>query len=264
MSTAINYSHVDLSDGNELYIIDIEDIDKELAKILDSLFVKICEGNSGSTLDIVKQRLVNTLTPKKGTDIEKGAIAEFFIHIFLNEIGCEPQCLYFNLEENSIKKGFDGYYLFKGEQWIMESKSGHIDTVNLSHKGKIKEAYSDLKKKLLADVSVKNDPWMNAYRHASQIDVGANATVRKDIKALADLFVSNRAFFATKPLTDYNIIPSSTIFLKGAWEIQDKAKIEADIRTIIQDFKYKSIKVVCLTKKSIDVFWNYLNTTTSP
>ncbi|MGX1640469.1 hypothetical protein [Sphingobacterium sp. NPDC055431] len=262
MSTAINYSHVDLADGNELYIIDIEDINNELEKILDSLFVKICEGSSGSPLAVVKQKLINNLSTKRGSDIEMGAIAEFFIHIFLNEIGCQPQFLYLNLEENSIKKGFDGYYLIGSEQWIMESKSGHIDTKNLSHKGKIKEAYNDLKSKLQGDKSVKNSPWDNAYQHASQIDVGADRTVRQEIKILADLFVTNRDFFATKPLTDYNIIPASTIFLKGTWVHQDKAIIESDIRTIISKFHFKNIKVVCLTKKSLAIFWDYLNTTT--
>lgn len=263
MNKAINYNYVDLNDGNELYIINVEDIDVKLTKVLDSLFVKICEGNSGSTLLLVKQRLIDNLSTKRGSDIEMGAIAEFFIHIFLNQIGCQPQFLYFNLEENSIKKGFDGYYLVGAEQWIMESKSGHIDTKNLSHKGKVKEAYDDLKNKLLGDKSVKNSPWMNAYQHASQIDVEADRNVRQDIKMLADLFVTNRAFFATKPLTDYNMIPASTIFLKGKWEHQDTAKIEGDIRTLINKFHYKNIKVVCLTKKSLEIFWNYLNTTTS-
>src|SRR5690606_13334504 len=109
---------------------------------------------------------------------------------------------------------------------------------------------NDLKSKLQGDKSVKNSPWANAYQHASQTDVGADRTVRQEIKILADLFVTNRDFFATKPLTDDNIIPASTIFLKGTWLHQDRAIIESYIRTIISTFHLYNIKVVCLKKKS--------------
>ncbi|MBO9636213.1 MAG: hypothetical protein J7578_24130, partial [Chitinophagaceae bacterium] len=47
----------DLSGGNKLYIVDIIDINNELKALLDAKFVRICEGNSGTTMQIVKDRV---------------------------------------------------------------------------------------------------------------------------------------------------------------------------------------------------------------
>lgn len=39
--------------------------------------------------------------------MDTGAVAEFFVHLYLNILGLKQECLFLNLEENSIKKGFD-------------------------------------------------------------------------------------------------------------------------------------------------------------
>ena len=81
-------------------------------------------------------------------DIVKGSIAEFIVHLYLKACGFSQECLFKNLEEGSIKKGFDGYYTYSNEEWIMESKSGSIKTSGITHRAKIKEAYDDLKNKI--------------------------------------------------------------------------------------------------------------------
>lgn len=247
--------HKDLGNGNELNIIDINGIDEGLKACIDEKFVKICEGNSGTDLALVKQRLINFLTPKKGSTIEGGAIAEFFLHLFLNQSGFQQQFLYLNLEEGSIKKGFDGYYLFDGDEWVLESKSGSVSTVGISHPRKIKEAYDDLKGKFAGTGS--NNPWRNAYDHASHYDVGADSNVRANIKKFSDEYLKAQFHSIEK----FNIIPGSTIFLSGAWIAPDIAIIESEITTLIRTLKFKKIKVLCITKKSIQVFWDYLNST---
>lgn len=245
----------DLIDGNELCIIDIEDIDDDLKTCLDERFVKICEGNSSSDLNYVKGRLISFLSTKRGSTIELGAISEFFIHLYLNEQGFEPQFLFFNLEENSIKKGFDGYYHLSGEEWILESKSGSISTNGLSHRGKIKESYDDLKDKLSGGGT--NNPWREAYNHAGHIDVGSSKGILQKIKTFTVEY--DKKVFHN--IDDYNIIPGSTIFLEGKWTASDPVSLESDIKALISTFSYKKIKIVCITKKSIDIFWDYLNLT---
>ncbi|WP_295093577.1 hypothetical protein [uncultured Flavobacterium sp.] len=240
--------------GSDLCIIDIENIDATLKTALDNKFIKICEGNVSVDLNGVKQRVVNYLTPKKGKTLEMGAIAEFFIHLYLNETGFEPQFLFFNLEENSIKKGFDGYYLHNTDEWILESKSGLISTAGISHGSKVKESYNDLKTKLAG--SVKNNPWREAYNHASHIDVGANAGVRTNIKKFTTEFDSK----VYHKIDDFNIIPGSTIFLNGAWNATDINALEIEIEETISNFTFKKIKVICVTKKSLALFWQYLIT----
>lgn len=242
-----------LSEDNELHIVDIEDIDDDLKKSFDERLIKICEGNSATDLSLVKLRLRKFLKSKKGTTTESGAIAEFITHQYLNEIGFEPQFLYFNLEEQSIKKGFDGYYFLNGEEWIFESKSGSINTKNISHPTKIKEAYYDLKDKVAGKAS--NNPWQNAYQHASQIDVGAVTTVRKNIKTLSDQYLKG----VYHEIKDFNIIPGSTIFLDGDWVVSDFIDIENQVKKIVDAFAFKKIKVICITKKSLQMFLTYLS-----
>ena len=252
MSKHFNTTVKNLGNGNNLCIIDIEEIDSKLEVYLDSKFVKICEGNSGTDLQYVKKRLLSFLTTKKGSTLELGSIAEFLIHLYLNDSGFEPQFLYFNLEENSIKKGFDGYYFYNTEEWILESKSGSISTIGITHTSKIKESYDDLKTKLSGGAT--NNPWRNAYNHASHADVGANANVRANIKSLSDKYEKNVKHI----IDDFNIIPGSTIFLDGKWVASQAAQLESDMKTAISKFKFKKIKIICVTKKSLEIFWDYL------
>lgn len=253
MSKYFNVTVKDLGKGNDLCIIDIDKIDSKLESYLDNKFVKICEGNSGANLQYVKKRLISFLTTKKGSTLELGAIAEFLIHLYLNDSGFEPQFLYMNLEENSIKKGFDGYYFYDGEEWILESKSGSITTAGITHANKIKESYEDLKTKLSGGAA--NNPWQNAYNHASHVDVGANSSVRENIKSFSKQYEED----IRHKIDDFNIIPGSTIFLDGKWIASKPATIESEIKAAITKFKFKKIKVVCITKKSLETFWDYLN-----
>lgn len=239
---------------SEVFIIEIDSISDELKKCLDEKFITVCEGNVATDLTQVKKRLLDFLSTKSDSTIEMGAIAEFLIHIFLNDVGFEPQFLFFNLEENSIKKGFDGFYLLNDQSWILESKSGKITTEGVSHVGKVKEGYKDLKDKL-AGVS-PNNPWRNAYNHACHIDVGAALTVRDSIKKISDLYEKN----VTQDISDFNIIPGSTIFLDGVWKTEDPDKLANQIDEAIEKLTYKAVKVVCVTKKSMSMFYDYLNT----
>lgn len=145
-SDSFDVEHKKISNGNYLHLINIEEIDLKLESLIDKSIVAICEGKTDTDLNTIKKRLIHFLTTKNGNYTEMGAIAEFFTHLYLSEIGFKQECLFFNLEEGSIKKGFDGYYSKANEEWIYESKSGSINTKNISHRGKIKEAYSDLKK----------------------------------------------------------------------------------------------------------------------
>jgi len=225
-SNVFNSECKEIGSGNYLHLINIETIDLKLELFIDKSIVTICEGNANTDLNIIKLRLIKYLTPKKGSNTEMGAIAEFFTHLYLNEIGYKQEFLYLNLEEESIKKGFDGYYSFSNEEWIYESKSGSINTNNISHKGKISEAYNDLKKKISGDV--KNNPWQNAYNHASQIDVGSDLSIRENLKKLSEEFTLEK-FHDVK---NFNIMPGSTIFLDHNWECIKTADLEIEIKSL--------------------------------
>ncbi|WNY27138.1 hypothetical protein [Methanolapillus ohkumae] len=213
----------------------------------DDYFVQICSGNSSSNLEFVKKEVKN-LFHNKDEKWRCGAISEFFIHLYLNNVGFKQEFLYLNMEEGSIKKGFDGYYSLNNSEWIMESKSGsHKKT----HNDKIKEAYSDIKNKVSGNTP--NNPWKNAYNHACHCDVGTAEDIKKNIKSLSDSFI-NKSF---STIDQFNIIPCATIFYHRG----GIPRSEADIIKSVCNTKLQCnrLHVICVNQKSIDIFLEYIN-----
>jgi len=243
--------HRHLSDDNYLHIINVEKIDQKLKNLIDTNLSSIWNGDNSTDVKIAKIQLKSFLDSKKNSTIEKGAIAEFFLHLYLREIGFSQECLFQNLEEGSIKKGFDGYYSFKNEEWILESKSGAISVKGVSHINKIKEAYNDLNDKLLG--KKLNNPWQNAFHHAKI--VGSNSKIINNIKTLSDNY-TNKKF---NDIKDFNIIPGSTIFFEGEWKPVSAVKTEKDIMNLISKLDFNKIHVVCVNKKSVELFREYLD-----
>lgn len=177
---SLHFKKYNISENIVLSIIELNQF-SDIREIIDEKFVVICEGRSGSDLETVKKRVCNLFKTKDKKWI-RGAVAEFFVHLYLNILGLKQECLFLNLEENSIKKGFDGFYSDKEKNgWIMESKSGSVSSKSISHTGKVLEAMHDLENKVSGKDQAIN-PWRNAYSHASHIDVGCAATIRKKIK----------------------------------------------------------------------------------
>ena len=243
---------IDFDNDNHLHFINIPTLDSHIVAHIDANIVSICEGATDTNLTTIKQRLIADLTPKKGSTLEMGTIAEFFGHLYLTEIGFKQEFLFLNLEERSIKKGFDGYYSFNDETWIYESKSGSAATEGASHKSKISSAYSDLKDKISGNPA--NNPWQNAYNHASHLDVGADASIRQKLQALARAFTQGQRW----DIASFNIIPGSTLFLGGAWNNIDIDALAPELNELMTTFSFSKIHIICVNKASIDLFWNYL------
>jgi hypothetical protein len=243
---------IDLENGNHLHFINIPTLDDNITACIDANMVSICEGASDTDLATIKQRLIAFLTPKKGSNIEKGAIAEFFGHLYLTEIGFRQEFLFLNLEEGSIKKGFDGYYSLNSETWIYESKSASMRTNGASHNSNISLAYSDLKKKISGNP--ENNPWENAFNHASLIHVGTDESIRKNLKDLANAFTLGKR----QDIAKFNIIPGSTLFLDGTWSAIDVDCLVPELKQLIKNYKFQKIDIICVNKVSVDLFWNYL------
>ncbi|MDU8432762.1 hypothetical protein RYA99_26720 [Pseudomonas syringae pv. actinidifoliorum] len=242
-----------ISSTHELHVINIESLDTKITNYLDDFLVSICEGSSDSELDLVKIRLRKFLEDKD-TNTRMGAAAELFSHLYLRMIGYKQEFLFFNLEEGSIKKGFDGFFSKDSETYLLESKSGSISSKKISHKDKLKNAYSDLEKYVSGKSEKgKNNPWKNAYNHASHVDVGTEKSIRKKIKNLQDMF--DQGTF--NKITEFNIITCSTIFLDGVWDSTASADILND-NSFVLSFDGKTIKAMCLTKSSLNSFIEYL------
>jgi hypothetical protein len=243
---------IDLGNGNHLHFINIPILNDNITAHIDASIVSICGGATDTDIDTIKLRLIADLASKKGSTLEMGTIAEFFGHLYLTEIGFKQEFLFLNLEERSIKKGFDGYYSHNGETWIYESKSGSILTRGASHESKISLAYSDLKDKISGNPA--NNPWQNAYNHACHIDVGTDASIRQNLKALANTFTQG----TRQNIASFNIIPGSTLFLEGAWTGIEVDGLAPKLEQLMTTFSFSKIHIICVNKSSIGLFWDYL------
>lgn len=246
-----------IDDHIRLTIIEIESLDEELERILDGSFVSICEGESDTPLSTVKRR-VSSLFSTKSVDWIMGATAEFFVHLYIRFNGYKQECLYLNLEENSIKKGFDGYYSNSGNEWIMESKAGAIKSAHVSHSNKVALAMRDLESKVAGkdtkNGNKQNNPWQEAYSHASQIDVGAAESIRKNIKKLANEYTEG----LFHKIEEFNTMPCGTVFLDGTWLPYDHSKIKHNIVDLKAVLKGKNVHVICVTQISTKLFQEYV------
>lgn len=251
-----NVETKDLGNGNFLYIIEIEEIEGELKKYIDEKLTSICYGPRNIDFKTVKKKILNFLLKKKEDEkdlndntIVMGAISEFMIHLFLNKINFKQEFTFKNLEEGSIKKGFDGYYSLDNNSWILESKSGSINTKGNSHNSKIKEAYSGLDKMLKGNTA--NNPWENAYNHSKVVN--SDESISKKLNQL-DINYTNGKF---EDIKNHNIIPASTIIYDDKWNDRNNDFIE-EITNAITKFKFTKIKIICIHKKSLTNFRKYL------
>lgn len=238
-------------------MIDINEVMPDLQSFMDDHLVAVCEGiGSDSSIDEVKERVRELFKDKESkkqdkeySNWEMGAVAEFFAHLYLKSIGLKQECMFFNVEERSIKKGFDGYYSDKSDQWIMESKSGSIQSKDISHNSKLNEAINDLRDKISG--KVKNNPWQNAYNHAQLIDVKSADDVRNYLKALSKDFRKH-----DHKLEEFNIIPCATIYYEEV-EFSKKEEVASAVSDVVAPGE-KKIHLVCVSTRSVGVFKDYV------
>ena len=186
-----------------VYRLFLDDFDKLKSKINDEL-VDIYFGDSDFDINTAKKDFYSLLN---GKDDKKkyGIVSEFFAHLFLRTIGYTQECIFRNLEERSLKKGFDGFYKMSNEFWIVESKSGYTQCI---HKDKIKEALDDIEDKIYNTSG--NNPWMNAVNHIHNLQNGnEDLNLTKRVKELSKDYINKIKHHSS----EFNLIPVSTIYV---------------------------------------------------
>lgn len=247
----IKYQEIVITDKIIGYAINIEKIEDEFSRYIDSKLISICKGKREIKLSTVKTDFVEYLEKKNKSNLLPGSVSEFFIHLFLNSLEYKQEFLYFNLEENSIKKGFDGYYSKKGVDWVLESKSTTIS--DNKHNHNISLGYNGVKKKI-EGVDNINNPWENAYNHASLRVVATKDSLLKKLSALSELYTEKKY----GEIKDFDLMISSTIFLEDDWNEIDIDELKKDITNYLASKDFKSIIVICLNKKSTAHLLDYL------
>lgn len=245
----ISFEEIEINKNVVVYAINIEKLTDELCEFIDEKLISICRGKRNLNLATVKKDFINYLDKKNTSNLLTGAVSEFFAHLFLNYKEFKQECLYFNLESNDIKKGFDGYYSLEDVEWIMESKSSTNPTK--SHKEIVKIGYDGIKSKI-ETIDSENNPWENAYNHAKVI--GSNESLLDKLNKLSENY-SNGLY---GDITEHNIILSSTLFLKEHYSPNNTELIKHDITSYLSNQKYKSALILCLNKKSRQQLKEYL------
>lgn len=152
----------------DILIKNITELTKEDETYIVENLVEISKGrNSNYDLYTVVVKILQFLE-KQTEKTRYGAISEFFVLKTLKEEEFEQEYCFRNLEENSIKKGFDGVFLKENTFWLMESKS----TKTKTHKTNIDNAYNGIKNQI--EGNTENDPWENAVNHAKAAESKKN------------------------------------------------------------------------------------------
>lgn len=236
-----------------VHILKLNEYNEDLVGLINKHLTKICEGVENTDVKRVKKRLLKIISTKSEI-MKMGIVAEFFIHLYLNMLNYKQEFLFFNLEDTSMKKGFDGVYSILDEVHIVESKSGSSSSKGISHINKIKEAYTDLKQYFDGtNDKGNNNPWRNAYNHASHSDIKAKDSLRKQMKELANLYDDENY----GSINEYSIIPCSTIFLNGVWGEELIEGFSESMGTI-GSLEAKKINFIILTKKDMVNFIDFL------
>lgn len=233
--------------NNRVVYIDVDSVDGYLEGLIDKYIVDICYRDSSFKIKKAK-KYIKDFIDTDDEDRKKGAVAEFFLHLYLNSIDMEQDFLFKNLEENSPKKGFDGVYKDANKEvWYVESKSGAV--TSCTHKGKVQEAFRDLKDKFSS--TTKNDPWLNAYHHLREIN--PTDSLLNKFRALSDEYDAGKAI----DMSAYNISPCGTVY-DNTGTVYSAEDISNDVFDYFNGKDFNKLFSICVTQRAVVEFEQYL------
>ena len=238
-----------------IHIIQIEELNEKWKGFIKEDFSSICLNWDKEEIESVLKRFWQSYE-KKDDNTKKGMIAEFFAHLYLrNELKFEQKSLFSNLEENSIKKGFDGVYQdTENKIWIMESKSGNLKKISLGseHVNNLNDGYIGISKKISGKDVNNNNPWLNALHHSKIID--GSEELQKILKKRSKELIHGDGM----NISEINIIPTSTVYFENEIEKEDLNMIEK-IKNKKEKMKCMNLIIVCVNKRKKEIHVVFIN-----
>ena len=181
--------------ATKVWLCIVAGIADDLKKIIRDRLSSVCHGpsraGSGRMAYSYKETLKEFLKRynPKPPETKKGMIGELLAHILINECISDMQTVspYLNLEEKSIKKGFDIVMRDSARKglWFTEVKAGEVndkpsDDVNAQL---LNNAKNDLKKKLNTP---RTTCWLNAINGAAVVYEDSNKRLRKAVQSILE------------------------------------------------------------------------------
>lgn len=199
----------------------VDCLSDELKALLRSRLTEICHGvaraKKASAIYSYKRTLTSFLNryDTKTVRTQKGMIGELLTHVlFVHYFSAyEPVSPNFNLEEGSIKKGFDLVLLNNEskELWFAEVKSGNTTTQTCAQK--LGSLLSTAKNGLVENLNdTRETLWMNAINGASV--AMASGSLKSRIEALLESYAEG-AFSDTNSSEDFNALLVAVCYSGG-------------------------------------------------
>ncbi len=241
----------------------IDDISDELKAVIRARLSEICNGAAKASRTSVIYSYERTLRAffqkfdPKSTDIQKGMIGELLTHVLLlhYEDYFRPASPYFNMEEDSIKKGFDLVLHHKStsEIWFAEVKAGECGLQTSINKlgSLLSLAKNDLKTALGSD---RNTLWQNAVNGASLVIHDTN--LKAQVESLLESY-NIKAVNAESASTDYNAVLVAVSF-SGAQTFATGEEFQTRHTTQKDMNEFKDMMSVAMQKDTIQSVIDFL------
>jgi hypothetical protein len=243
----------------------IDRFTEDLQGIIRQQLSSVCHGPSNASLDMKLYSYRNTLREflrryeSKSSTTKMGMIGELLTHMLIIMYFPEFSTVspYFNLEERSIKKGFDVILRsnIHEELWITEVKSGELHsgkTANETNKNLITLAKRDLNRRLNEREATL---WFNAINGA-KIALESNT----DVKAAVVGLLSKIAGDVTENIarsSDKSVILVASLFASLSDEIQEQ-EVKNLSKTVNEDKAFKDVIVFSLQKETFHKVADFL------
>ncbi|MFC1467279.1 hypothetical protein ACFLQY_01115 [Verrucomicrobiota bacterium] len=167
---------VNFKQGEGYATCHIDEFSEELESCLRSHLATICHGDHLASRGLKSYTYESTLIifceryENKTDETKKGMIGELLCHVLFSEYFPEYEIIspFFNMEEKSIRKGFDLVLYSRSEKnvWISEVKSGELlinDTPDKATQRYLDAGKKDLNRRLNEN---SNTFWLNAVNAA--------------------------------------------------------------------------------------------------
>lgn len=255
---ARNIDGVDFENHGDWAICYIRSLSSELKKLIRSNLATICHGShvtdcSDEPLFGYEATLSSFLDryKDKSEKTKIGMVGEFLAHILITELFDEfdVSTAFFNMEEKSIRKGFD-LVLYKPKDesvWITEVKSGNL-LKGKSHD----ETAKVLLQRAKADVHERLNEqeimyWLNAV-NAVRSSVSDTKSYKKSLVQILNQ-KGGAAFKKLAKSEDCSVVLISTLFEPLKTRISKSAP--KNYLEVLKNLKaFKGVLVICIQKET--------------
>lgn len=243
----------------------IDSFSDEFKSIIKNRLSAICHGIDQASTDRKMYCYKKTLDEfvkrynSKTEDQKKGMIGELLLHVLLAEVidDFEVNSLFFNMEEKSVKKGFDVVLnkVNTTELWIAEVKSGEL------HKDKnssqtatdlINMAQDDLNKRLNEDNVTL---WLNAV-HGAQIAISKERNEKAAIIAILEDY-GDAASEDQISSNEMRVILVGTLFNQLSDAIEEQS-ISEKHQKVVDGAKFKEAYIIAIQQETYQEIFDFI------